>query len=350
MCIDIDLFQNDLLTWYDEYARDLPWRKDANPYYIWVSEIMLQQTRVEAVKTYFARFIKRLPTIWDLALCEDDELQKLWEGLGYYNRLWNMKKCAILCTEKYNGKLPSTYEVLLSLPGIGMYSAGAIASIAYKEVVAAVDGNVLRVFSRLLASYDDIGKEATKKKFHSLIQPYISKTRPDAFNQALMEIGAMVCVPNARARCNICPIVKHCQAYAQGIEQVLPIKAKAKKRRIEKHTIIVMVCNGQVVLKKRASNGLLANLYEFINLENTYSIKELTQMYASWDIKQIKKLTSSKHIFSHVEWHMQGYLMVVGDVKSEQLVSYLDIKEKYALPTALKVYKDWVMEYLKWKS
>ncbi|MDQ0362595.1 A/G-specific adenine glycosylase [Breznakia pachnodae] len=348
MRINIENFRNDLLNWYDEYARVLPWRSEPLPYYVWVSEIMLQQTRVEAVKPYFARFIKRLPTLKDLAEVDDDELRKLWEGLGYYNRVRNMKKCAIECMDKYNGFLPSAYEELIELPGIGSYTAGAIASIAYKEVVPAVDGNVLRVFSRLLASYDDIGKESTKKKFHTIIQEYVSKDRPDAFNQAVMEIGAMVCVPNSAPRCNICPIVSYCQAYETGKEHVLPIKEKKLKRRIEKRTIVVMVHDGKVVLRKRPQTGLLADLYEFINLEGYHTKKQLKELFNdSYTIKSIEKLPTSKHIFSHVEWHMHGYLIEVENVNDELLASITDVDERYAIPTAFKAYKDMLKHYIK---
>lgn len=348
MRINIKNFRNDLLNWYDEYARLLPWRSEPLPYYVWVSEIMLQQTRVEAVKPYFARFIKRLPTLKDLSEVDDDELRKLWEGLGYYNRVRNMKKCAIECMGKYNGSLPSTYEELIKLPGIGSYTAGAIASIAYKEVVPAVDGNVLRVFSRLLASYDDIGKESTKKKFHTIIQEYVSEDRPDAFNQAVMEIGAMVCVPNSAPRCNICPLVSYCQAYEVGKEHVLPIKEKKLKRRIEKRTIVVMVHDNKVVLRKRPQTGLLADLYEFINLEGYHTKKQLNELFNdSYTIKSIEKLPTSKHIFSHVEWHMQGYLIEVENVNDELLASITDVDERYAIPTAFKAYKDILKHYIK---
>ena len=343
MQINIENFRSDLLNWYDEHARVLPWRSEPFPYYVWVSEIMLQQTRVEAVKPYFARFIKRLPTLTTLAKVDDDELRKLWEGLGYYNRVRNMKKCAKVCEEKYKGELPTTYDELIMLPGIGSYTAGAIASIAYKEVVAAVDGNVLRVFSRLLISEDDILKESTKKKFQKIIKKYIPIDRPDAFNQALMEIGALVCVPNAAPRCNICPLIKHCKGYLEGKAQFLPIKKAKAKRKLEKKTMLVFVCDEQVLLNQRPSKGLLAELYEFPSLEGFYTKKQIQKIYPH--ALKIKKLEKSKHIFSHIEWHMEGYLIEVDTLKIGIHATYQEIESKYAIPTAFKVYKDELYTY-----
>ncbi|MFV0381355.1 MAG: A/G-specific adenine glycosylase [Breznakia sp.] len=336
-------FTQDLLMWYDDNARELPWRSHPTPYHVWVSEIMLQQTRVEAVKAYYQRFLKRFPSMASLALANDDELYKQWEGLGYYNRVRNMKKCAQICVEKYNGTLPATYDELLRLPGIGTYTAGAIASIAYKEVVAAVDGNVLRVFSRLLMSEDDVLKEATKKKFQSIIYEYIPSDRPDAFNQALMEIGALVCVPNAIPRCNICPLMKHCQGYKDGKAQSLPIKKAKKMRKVEKKTILICVYDKQVRLQKRASTGLLADMYEFPSLQGFYTKKQLHEKFPK--AFKIKKLSRSKHLFTHIEWQMEGYMIEMGDADMSGLVNYQEMQDCYAVPSAFKEYKDALYEY-----
>lgn len=348
MIHDKEEFTKALLNWYDKHARILPWRSKPTPYRVWVSEIMLQQTRVEAVKPYFDRFLKALPTLKDLAEVEDDELAKLWEGLGYYNRVRNMKKCAQQCMNDFDGNLPSTYDELLSLPGIGPYTAGAIASIAFKQCVPAIDGNVLRVFSRVLISEDDILKDATKKKFQSIVQEYIPEDRSDAFNQALMEIGAMVCVPNAAPRCNVCPLASNCLGYQSGQAQRLPNKTAKKKRCLEKKTIVLLVHNQQVVIHQRLAQGLLAGLYEFTCFDKYYTkaqmLEELSDRYKCL---KISKLATSKHIFSHIEWHMQGYLVEVAKWQgNELLANFTQLKHTYAIPTAYKVYRDFAEEYL----
>lgn len=341
-------FTTQLLTWYDENKRCLPWRDQPYPYYVWVSEIMLQQTRVEAVKPYFERFIKALPTLSDLAQCEDEVLAKLWEGLGYYTRVRNMKKCAIECMERFDGELPSNYEDLLHLSGIGAYTAGAIASIAYKQKVPAVDGNVLRVFSRVLLSYDDILKESTKKKFQEIIQAYIPD-RCDAFNQALMELGALICVPNAAPRCNICPIASECLGYQSGKAALLPIKKAKKKRRIEKKTILILLHRQSVHLNQRENTGLLANLYQFDMLEEHWKKTEVLE-YAKTlgDVAKLLPLPNAKHIFSHIEWHMKGWMIVFDERNIAGIwASLADLQGIYAIPTAFKVYREACEQYLK---
>lgn len=331
---------NALLTWYDANARILPWREEPTPYRVWVSEIMLQQTRVEAVKPYFERFVTTLPNLRALALADDDVLHKLWEGLGYYNRVKNMKKCAQYCMEHYDGKLPASYEALKQLPGIGDYTAGAIASIAFRLPYPAVDGNVLRVFSRLLVSEDDILKEATKKKFQKIIKTYIPVSRCEAFTQALMEIGAMICVPNAAPRCNICPLAMDCIGYQSHQAQRLPNKTKKKLRRIEKKTILVVVHEDKVLLHQRPMEGLLAGLYEFITLEEHYQQKDILTFLGADRVVNLTKLHTAKHIFSHVEWHMRGYLVEVREQLEGLWCTQKELEEHYALPSALKVYKD----------
>lgn len=334
----------DLLTWYDANARILPWRELPTPYRVWVSEIMLQQTRVEAVKPYFERFVKTLPDVKDLAYASEDVLRKLWEGLGYYRRVSNMKKAAIQCMEQYHGKLPSNYQELLTLSGIGPYSAGAIASIAFKERVPAVDGNVLRVFSRVLLSEDDILKESTKKKFQELLMDYIPEDRPDAFNQAVMEIGAMVCVPNGAPKCKECPIASHCEAHQRGMEETLPIKKPKKKRSIEEKYIDVLIYQNKVLLQKRKEDGLLAGLYEF----KTFDCKEEEELFLrELNIEQIVPLKDSKHIFTHKEWHMKGKLIFLNQELPGEWVEIEDMVANYAIPTALKAYKEAVWEWMK---
>lgn len=339
-------FTEQLLSWYDHNARVLPWREDASPYRVWVSEIMLQQTRVEAVKPYFERFLQALPSLEALAQADEDTLRKLWEGLGYYNRVRNMKKCAVECMEHHNGVLPDTYEELLKLPGIGAYTAGAIASIAYKRCVPAVDGNVLRVFSRVLVSEDDILKERTKKKFQSIIQEYIPGNRSDAFNQALMEIGALVCVPNAAPRCNICPLASECMGYQSGAAHRLPNKTAGKARRIEKKTVLVLLCKDKIYLHKREEQGLLTGLYEFMMLDEQKSKKAVMQEFQD-HLLRVVPLRKAKHIFSHVEWHMNGFLLELEQEVVEGIWCTKDeLLETYAIPTALRVYKEALLAWM----
>lgn len=333
----------DLLAWYDANARILPWREEPTPYRVWVSEIMLQQTRVEAVKPYFERFVAALPDEKALAYATEDELRKLWEGLGYYRRVSNMKKAAIQCMERFDGQLPSTYEELLTLSGIGAYSAGAIASIAFKQQVPAVDGNVLRVFSRILLCEDDILKESTKKKFQELLMSYIPQERPDAFNQAIMEIGALICIPNGAPKCDECPLRKHCIAHNKGVAETLPVKKAKKKRTIEGKFIDVVVCDGEVLLQKRKEDGLLAGLYEF----KTFDLPEQEALFLSdLEIETIVKLKDSKHIFTHKEWHMQGNLVFVKKKIAGEWVSIETMLRQYAIPTAFKVYKEALQEWM----
>lgn len=345
---DKQQFTNDLLTWFHANARILPWRSEPTPYRVWVSEIMLQQTRVEAVKPYFERFVKELNNIQALAEIEDDKLAKLWEGLGYYNRVRNMKKCAIKCMEEYHGKLPDTYDELLKLPGIGAYTAGAIASIAYGERVPAVDGNVLRVFSRVLIDEDDILKETTKKKYQEIILDYIPEGKSSAFNQALMEIGALICVPNSAPRCNICPLKENCKGYQSGDAPRLPNKTAKKARRIEKKTIFVFYHEGKVLLQKRSDEGLLAGLYEFKN-EAEHITKKLVQ--ERFDTAHVITLHKAKHIFSHIEWHMHGFLIDCKEpINLDGIWCSVDeLETTYAIPTAFKVYKDALLQYEKGK-
>lgn len=330
-----------LIDWYAQHARVLPWRQDASPYRIWVSEIMLQQTRVEAVKPYFERFIQALPSIDALANAPDDVLTKLWEGLGYYHRVKNMKRCAQLCVEKYNKALPSTYEELLTLPGIGPYTAGAIASIAFQERVPAIDGNVLRVFSRVWIDEEDILKETVKRKYHERLMSYIPQNSGN-FNQAVMELGALICVPNAAPRCNICPVSSHCLGYQSGDALRLPNKAAKKKRRIEKRTIIVLVCNDKVLIQKREDTGLLAGLYTFINQAGHIRKQEVCANIQNigYTILDCKVLSPSKHVFSHIEWHMKGFLVSVASIKPGLWCTDTMLEEQYAIPTAFKVYRD----------
>lgn len=254
-----------LISWYRQNKRILPWRDQKNAYYTWVSEIMLQQTRVEAVKPYFLRFIGELPDVKALAECPEEKLMKLWEGLGYYNRVRNMQNAAQTVVSEYSGILPVSYEELLALKGIGSYTAGAIASIAYDIPVPAVDGNVLRVFSRITEDRQDIMKQSVRRQVEEKLLEIMPKEAPGDFNQALMELGAVVCVPNGPARCTECPIAEFCRAYHHGTVDELPVKAPKKKRTIENRTVFVIQDGERTAIHKRPEEGLLAGLYELPN-------------------------------------------------------------------------------------
>lgn len=335
-----------LLHWYDLNARILEWRSNPKPYYVWISEIMLQQTRVEAVKSYFDRFIKELPTIKDLATVDEDRLMKLWEGLGYYNRARNLKKAAIVVMDQYGGELPADREELKKLPGIGSYTSGAIGSIAFQLPVAAVDGNVLRVMKRIAGSFDDITKEKIKKELEEDIEAIIPKSRPGDYNQSLMELGATVCLPNGKPLCDKCPVMHLCKAFHNGDELKIPVKPKKKERVIEEKTVLVMECAGSYAIRKRTEKGLLHGLWELPNIEGKLSIiqmEETIKKLAS-HAKVVRKLTEAKHIFSHKEWHMIGYYIEVErkeDVPLPELiwVDYQSIREDYSLPSAFEAYR-----------
>lgn len=335
-----------LLHWYDLNARILEWRSNPKPYFVWISEIMLQQTRVEAVKSYFDRFIKELPTIKDLAVVEEDRLMKLWEGLGYYNRARNLKKAAIVVMEQYGGELPATREELKKLPGIGSYTSGAIGSIAFQLPVPAVDGNVLRVMKRIAGSFDDITKEKIKKELEDDIEEIIPKDRPGDFNQALMELGATICLPNGKPLCEQCPVMHLCKAYHDGDEMKIPVKPKKKERLLEEKTVLVMECDGSYAIRKRTEKGLLHGLWELPNLEGKLTFSQMENAIQTFATHALvtKKLGEAKHIFSHKEWHMTGYYIKVERKEDVNLpeILWVDnqrIREDYSLPTAFEAYR-----------
>lgn len=329
-----------LLDWYEGNSRILPWRENKVPYYIWVSEIMLQQTRVEAVKTYFQRFISELPTIKELAEAEEEKLLKLWEGLGYYNRVRNLQEAAITVMSQYQGRLPSSYEELLKLKGIGTYTAGAIASIAYEIPVPAVDGNVLRVTKRIAGSFDDISKARIKKELEMDLKNVIPLGRAGDFNQALMELGAVVCLPNGKPLCEKCPVVHLCQGYRNNTYMSIPVKPDKKQRRIEEKTILMMEYQDRVAIRKRASQGLLAGLWEFPNLEGKIPRCQIEQMVGLES--SIESLSETKHIFTHIEWRMWGYRIKLQEKLEEDSYIWVtkeELDNKYTLPSAFETYK-----------
>ena len=342
-----------LLNWYDKGHRSLPWREDPCGYKVWLSEIMLQQTRVEAVKPYFNRFLSVLPDICSLSQVEEETLLKLWEGLGYYNRARNLQKAARMIMEEYGGQMPSAYGELRRLPGIGSYTAGAIASIAFGERVPAVDGNVLRVLSRLTMNEEDITKEETKRLVEAKLKEAMPPERPGDFNQALMELGAMVCLPKGRPKCEECPWVSICLAHREGREEEFPKKKEKKPRTIEKKTILVVQDENKSALRKRPDKGLLAGMYEFPTLEGHQTKKRVLAYLEAMGLVplRIEKLAPSKHVFSHREWHMIGYVIRVDELAPKSHITQQEqwiftradeAQEKYPLPSAYGAYADFL--------
>ena len=340
-----------LVEWFRENQRDLPWRKRMDAYRVWISEIMLQQTRVEAVKPYYERFLKELPDVKALAEVPEDRLLKLWEGLGYYNRARNLKEAACQIMEKYGGRFPETYEEIRGLKGIGNYTAGAVSSFVYGVRKPAVDGNVLRVVTRITADWSDITKAGTRTKVEREVEEVIPAEAAGDFNQSLIELGAIVCVPNGEPKCGICPVSGICLAHAQGRETEFPVKAKKKERRIEKRTILVFRDNEKTAVRKRPDTGLLAGLYEFPGTEGHLKQPEVVRYAKSLGLMpiRVKKLGNAKHIFSHVEWHMVGYEVIVDELEKnvrdqgaapgEILFAELrELKEHYPMPSAFEAY------------
>ena len=340
-----------LVEWFRENQRDLPWRKRMDAYRVWISEIMLQQTRVEAVKPYYERFLKELPDVKALAEVPEDRLLKLWEGLGYYNRARNLKEAACQIMEKYGGRFPEAYEEIRGLKGIGNYTAGAVSSFVYGVRKPAVDGNVLRVVTRITADWSDITKAGTRTKVEREVEEVIPAEAAGDFNQSLIELGAIVCVPNGEPKCGICPVSGICLAHAQGRETEFPVKAKKKARRIEKRTILVFRDNEKTAVRKRPDTGLLAGLYEFPGTEGHLKQPEVVRYAKSLGLMpiRVKKLGSAKHIFSHVEWHMVGYEVIVDELEKnvrdqgaapgEILFAELrELKEHYPMPSAFEAY------------
>lgn len=334
-----------LLAWYEANARILPWREQPTPYRVWISEIMLQQTRVEAVKPYFDRFIRTLPDIAALAQAPVEQLLKLWEGLGYYSRARNLQKSAGLMLDKYGGELPRSYEELRTLPGIGPYTAGAIASIAFGIPVPAVDGNVLRVVARLTACPEDIGKESVKKQMAGMLKQILPADRTGDFNQALMELGAMICLPRGTAKCACCPVAGLCLARERDIVMTLPVKAAKKPRRLEQRTVFVILAQGMVAVKQRPENGLLAGLWELPNEHGWLATIKAKELMALWNIHvtALHQLPAAKHIFTHIEWQMTGYAVYAANCPDNAGLIWLkpqQLAEDLALPAAFKPYAE----------
>lgn len=354
---DLSRIVEPLQEWFGGHARILPWRENPCAYYVWISEIMLQQTRVEAVKPYFTRFVEELPDVRSLAECSEERYLKLWEGLGYYNRVRNLNVAAKQIMEDYDGVIPSEYGELLKLKGIGSYTAGAIASIAYNQPIPAVDGNVLRVISRVCADNSDIMKQSVRKNMENELKKLMEKQIsqglvPRIFNQALMELGAMVCVPNGEPHCSECPWREFCEAHLKGKTEEIPVRTKSKGRRKEERTVFVLRDGDKVALHKRGQKGLLAGLYELPNC-----LGKLSQEEALAYVKElgyaplrIRPLAAARHIFSHVEWQMIGYTIQIEEPKGMEgdclFVDAQDAREHYAVPSAFSAYWDAIVEEL----
>jgi A/G-specific adenine glycosylase len=327
-----------LLPWYNEHKRELPWRADRDPYHIWLSEIMLQQTRVEAVKGYYARFLEALPTINALADCDDELLHKLWEGLGYYSRVRNLKKAANVVMAQYGGVFPGEYAAVRALPGIGDYTAGAVCSICFQLPTPAVDGNVLRVISRIQNDPTPIDLPARKKEVQTLLAKVYPEESGD-FTQALMELGATICGPNRKPDCENCPCKAFCLGYQQGTAENLPVKSPKKSRRQEDLTVFVLRWGDCYALEKRPESGLLAGLWQFPNCPGSLDAAASLAWASEQGLKpaDIRRIAEKKHIFTHIQWNMRGiYLEVSEKPLCFQWFSSEEIEKSAALPTAFR--------------
>lgn len=330
-----------LLDWYASAHRQLPWRMTKNPYHIWISEIMLQQTRVEAVKGYYSRFLKEIPDVETLAGISEERLLKLWEGLGYYNRARNLQKAAVQIMEDYQGEFPVEYEQVLGLPGIGDYTAGAICSISYGLPTPAVDGNVLRVMTRASEWNACIDDASTKKKAREILLALYEKGDCSNLTQALMELGAVVCIPNGEPKCEECPLRTMCMARKNGTYSTLPVRKEKKQRRIEEKTVFVLHVQERYGIRKRVDQGLLAGMWEFPHVNARMSPSEAMTYLSKQGFEPIllEKEVPYTHIFSHVEWRMKAYYVECHNLSEElNWVARKDLEEVYALPTAFKAF------------
>lgn len=337
-----------LAEWYEANKRSLLWRDTGDPFDVWVSEIMLQQTRIEAVREKFITFRKHIPDIRTLAVYDRDALMRLWEGLGYYSRAVNLQKCAQVLCEKYDAELPADYEKLLKLPGIGPYTAGAVASICFNIPVPAVDGNVLRVLCRYAGIRDDVRDPQTKQKVEKMLEDvYKSDISFSSFNQGLMELGETVCLPKGKTGCSVCPLREKCHAYHNDLVNEIPYRSPLKKRKIVERTLLVMRSGDQFLLHRRPASGLLAGLYEFPGVEKHLKRNEVIEEAGKYGLHplRIRKLPDAKHIFTHLEWHMTAWEITVGAFDELHIEDAVFANKKelagMAVPSAFKTYTDW---------
>ncbi|MGD6966135.1 A/G-specific adenine glycosylase [Rossellomorea vietnamensis] len=319
--IDIEAFKEDLLNWFTAEQRQLPWREDSDPYKVWVSEIMLQQTRVDTVIPYFLNFISKFPTIEALASADEEDVLKAWEGLGYYSRARNLQSAVKEVRDSYGGIVPSEPKEISQLKGVGPYTAGAILSIAYGKPEPAVDGNVMRVLSRILTIWEDIAKPSSRKVFEEAVRKLISHENPSYFNQALMELGALICTPTS-PKCLLCPVREHCSAFHEGVQDTLPVKTKKKSvKKLQMAAVVLKNEDGNYLIHKRSAKGLLANLWEFPNCEVDSFGSQRKQLedflQEEFNVEAAIEnglLTKIQHIFSHLVWDVDVYVGVIKNI------------------------------------
>lgn len=341
-------FTQSVLAWYDEGNRSLPWRLTRDPYKIWVSEIMLQQTRAETVVSYYDRFLSRFPTVQALAEAPQEELLKMWEGLGYYSRARSLQKAAQMIVAEFGGQLPADILKLRSLPGVGDYTAGAIASIAFGIPAAAVDGNVERVICRYYAIEDTVGTPAVRRMITEKTQALVPADRPGAFANAMMEMGATMCTPK-NPKCLLCPVRESCAGFAKGIAEQLPQKAKKKKQRVEERAVLLVLCEGRVLIVRREEK-LLGGLYVFPDVLDGKEPAELCRQMDALGLCTAYDglLGHAKHVFTHIIWEMDIHLLVAqscADIPGGRWVTREEL-EALPLPTAVKAARAMAMERL----
>lgn len=332
-----------LLPWFAEHRRDLPWRRDREPYHVWLSEIMLQQTRVEAVRGYYLRFLERLPDIAALASAPEDVLLKLWEGLGYYSRVRNLQKAAQCVMEQHDGEFPQELSAIRALPGIGDYTAGAIASICFEAPTAAVDGNVLRVILRLTVCADSPADVRVRRRIGEELSAVYPAGHCGDFTQALMELGATVCLPNGAPQCGACPLRALCEAHAQGTELQFPTKPPKKPRRIEQRTVFVLQCGDRLAVCKRPSRGLLAGLWQLPDVPGKLETAEALRQAEQWCVHPtgILKTAERTHIFTHVQWDLRGvWLTCAAEAPQFTWADENALQHEIGLPTAYRQFLD----------
>ena len=332
-----------LLPWYRANARDLPWRHDTEPYHVWLSEIMLQQTRVEAVKGYYARFLEACPDIAALADTPEDQLNKLWQGLGYYSRVRNLQKAAQIICREYGGVFPSDFDDIRRLPGIGPYTAGAIASICFEQPRPAVDGNVLRVITRLLADATPIDSAAFRRAVTDRLAEVYPPVQCCAFTQSLMEVGAIVCLPNGAPLCDRCPLQQICWAHKTQSQLCDPVKTPKTPRRIEKKTVFIFRCDGKEAVEKRPAKGLLAGLWQYPNLDGTLTPAQAITQAEDWGVHPtaLLKKVSRSHIFTHITWEMTAYYFLCNAMPEDFIwADDTQMRTQIALPTAFHMFRE----------
>lgn len=336
-----------LVGWYWVNQRKLPWREDNDPFHVWLSEIMLQQTRVEAVKAYYIRFLNEIPTIEVLANTKEEKVLKLWEGLGYYSRARNLQKAAQIIMGEYGGIFPQEYRQILKLPGVGTYTAGAIASICFDAPTPAVDGNVLRVMARILAITESTDLPAVKRNITHALAHIYPQGQSGAFTQSLMELGATVCIPNGKPCCEACPVQSFCRAFQNNIAEDIPVKKQKQVRKIQELTVLVLVCDGCFAIRKRESKGLLAGMWEFPNVDGKCTSGQALELAMRWGVAPsgIDDPIERTHIFTHIKWKMTFYyIRCQTPAKQFHWTEQSALLKTYAVPVAFKLPSQWTQQ------